>query len=94
MSQLINLFGLMFSAGLAVIGYECYIWARYGYWTTITSGYVLYYFNVDRVLSSWIGINRTMDWWLSTSLAENLFVASIVIPSVFALISSATNRKR
>jgi hypothetical protein len=76
---------LMFFSGLAVFGYQAYLWAKLGSWTTITIGMALYSIDVGVPTVSWVGIQQAINWWLTSSLAWNFLVASVAIPSILIL---------
>jgi hypothetical protein len=87
---LIHFFLWTFLAGVAVIGYEAYVWAKFGSWDTITVGYALYYINVEPPTVSWVGVQQAIDWWLSSALSWNLIIASIIIPIVVVFVFEKT----
>ena len=80
MLVIVQIFMWGFLAGLAVLGYQVYQWAKFGVWTALTVGMTFKYFGVDAPSVSWVGIQEAINWWLDSSLALNLILVSIWIP--------------
>jgi hypothetical protein len=86
MEAVAQIFAWLLLAALAILGYEGYVWARFGWWETITVEQVFFYAGVDRPIVSWVGVQQAIDWWLASGLSSNLFVASFLIPGLLVFL--------
>ena len=83
MKPMVQISGTMFLSGLAVLSYQAYVWARFGYWTTVTVGKAFSYGGIFVPRASVYGIDQIIDWWFGTPLTGNFLIASIVVPLIF-----------
>lgn len=65
--------------GLAALVYQAYTWLQEGYWLPISVAKGLSFFGIVTPISTVADIQAALDWWLSTSAAGNLFLASVAV---------------
>ena len=55
--------------GPAVVAYQIARWSKEGVWFSIPASYLLRAMNVSRPETSWIGVQKILDWLLNLPLS-------------------------
>ena len=75
---------------LAVLGYQAYVWARYGHWHSITVSDLFMAAQTDRPAVHWGGMQQLIDWWVETAVAWNLLFAGVAAALVVLAVHGRT----
>ncbi len=66
-------------SGIGIFGYQCLTWLQTGEWIPVPVATAWTYFEWSRPTSTWVGVQKTIDWGLGQSLSIALVVAGILI---------------
>jgi hypothetical protein len=68
--------GPQYSSSVIVLGWQTYDWLRLGIWTDLNLAWGLTEAGLPVPQSSWLGIQKILDWFLSLPLAVSLGAVS------------------
>jgi hypothetical protein len=67
------------ACGAAVIGWQVLEWLRLGAWPVVTVQSLFNHFDLARPESSWVGVQKIIDYVLASSLAAAFPVTGLLI---------------
>jgi hypothetical protein len=88
------LYGYFMLPGPALLVWQAYRWLKDGYWTAVPVSKALIYMGCPPPMVSWVGLQKIIDWLLNIPTSLILFVLSIIVVAICALIEAILTMPR
>jgi len=88
------LYGYLLLPGPALLVWQAYRWLKDGYWTEVPASTALTYMGCPLPMVSWIGLQKIIDWLLDIPTSLILFVLSIIVVAICAMIEAVLTMPR
>jgi hypothetical protein len=81
-----QLCGFWILIGPAILAWQSYGWLETGGWTALPLSKTLNYFGLPMLWTSWLGLQRIIDWVFDLPTSGTVFVLSFVPMTICAII--------
>jgi hypothetical protein len=83
-----QIYGLLILIGPAILAWQGYSWLRTGIWTALPISKAFQYFEWPIPSTSWLGLQKIIDWIFEIPTSVAVFILSFVI-MVFCAIAQS-----